>query len=96
MNTDSVKEALTLVEVKFADRKEALCNKTKQTQEILSLVTTYNPATPNLKKIFMKHRHIIQQQHNLKQIFNQPPIVSHRKKKSLNAILVGAKMSLIP
>ena len=77
-------------------RKEVLYTTTKQTQEILSLVTTYNPATSSLKKILMKHRHIIQQQHNLKQIFNQPPIVSYRKKKSLNAILVRAKMSLTP
>ena len=35
----------------------------------------------------MKHRHIIQQQHKLKQIFNYPLIVSHRKKKSLDDIL---------
>ena len=49
----------------------------------------------NLKKSRMKHRHIIQQQHKLKQIFNQPPIVSHRKKKSLNDILVRAKISII-
>ena len=82
-----------LTEVKFADRKDDLCNKTKQTKEILSFVTIYNPATLNLKKNLMKHRHIIQQQPKLKQIFNQPPIVSHRKKTSLNDILVQAKIS---
>ena len=43
----------------------------------------------------MKHRHIIQQQPKLKQIFNQLPIVSDRKKKSLNDILVRAKISII-
>ena len=76
-------------------KREALCNKAKQTKEILSFVTIYNPATLNLKKNLMKHRHIIQQQPKLKQIFNQLPIVSHRKKKSLNDILVRAKISII-
>ena len=48
---------------------------------MLPFVTTYNPATPNLKKILMKHWHIIQQQPKLAHIFNQPPIVSYRKEK---------------
>ena len=58
-----VQEILT--DVKFTDRKKALRNKTTQTKEILPFVTTYNPATPNLKKILMKHWHIIQQQPKL-------------------------------
>ena len=74
-------------EVKFTDRNEALRNKTKQTKEILPFVTTYNPASPNLKKILMKHWDIIQQQPKLKHIFNQPPIVSY-KENSLVDILV--------
>jgi len=49
-------------------------------------------ATPNLKKILMQHWHIIQQQPKLKQIFNQQPIVSYRKEKSLKDILVRAKL----
>ena len=48
-----------MTEVKFMDGDDALRNKTKQTKEILPFVTntynTYNPATPNLKKILMKH-----------------------------------------
>ena len=55
-----VQEILT--EVKFTGRNEALRNKTKQTKEILPFVNTYNPATPNRKKILMKHWDIIQQQ----------------------------------
>ena len=81
----------TLTEVQFCDQKEALRNKTKQSKEILLFVTTYNPAAPNLKKILMKHWHMIQQQPRLKAIFNQPPIASYRKKKSLKDILVRAK-----
>ena len=32
-------------------------------------------ATPNLKKILMKHWDVIQQQPKFKQIFNEPPIL---------------------
>ena len=52
----------TLSEVRFENRKEALRSKPKQRNEILPFVTTYNPAIPNLKKILMKHGHIIQNQ----------------------------------
>ena len=38
-----------MTEVKFMDGDDALRN------EILPFVTTYNPATPNLKKMLMKH-----------------------------------------
>ena len=96
LRTNSVRENFEQskrdLRVKFTDRKEALRNKTKQTKEILPFVTTYNPATPNLKKILMKHWHIIQQQPKLKQIFNQPPIVSYRKEKSLKDILAREKI----
>ena len=59
------------------------------------LLLSTNPATLNLKKNLLKHRHIIEQQHKFKQIFTQPPIVSNRKKKSLNDILVRAKIYII-
>jgi len=72
-----------LTEVQFSDRAEALRNKTKKAKEILPFVTTYNAATLNLKKIPMKHWHIIQRQPRLAHIFNQPPIVSYKKEKSL-------------
>ena len=84
-----------LTEVQFSDRTEALCNKTKKAKEILPFVTTYNPATSNLKKILMKHWHIIQQQPRLAHIFKQPPIASYRTEKSLKDVLVRAKLPLI-
>jgi len=44
----------------------------------------------------MKHSwHIIQQQAKLKQIFNQQPIVSYKKEKSLKDILVRAEFPSI-
>ena len=84
-----------LTEVQFSDRTEALRNKTKKTKEISLSVITYNSATPNLKKILMKHWHIIQQQPRLANIFKRPPIVSYRKEKSLKDVLVRAKLPLI-
>ena len=72
-----------LTEVQFSDRTKAPRNKTKKAKEILPLVTAYNPATPNLKKILMTHWHIIQQQPKLAHIFKQPPIVSYRKEKKI-------------
>ena len=44
-----------LAEVKFSSRNEALQNKTKTSRNVLPFVTTFNPATPNLKKVLMKH-----------------------------------------
>ena len=82
-----------LSEVRFENRKEALRSKPKQRNEILLFVTTYNPAVLNLKKILMKHWHIIQNQPpGLAQIFKHKPIVSYRKEKSLKDILVCAKI----
>ena len=71
--------------------------KKKKAKEILPFVNTYKPATPNVKKILMKHWHIIQQQPRLAHIFNQPPIVSYRKEKSksLQDISVHAKLPSI-
>ena len=39
-----------LAEVKFSSRNEALQNKTKTSMNVFPFITTFNPATPNLKK----------------------------------------------
>jgi len=44
-----------LTEIKFSIRKTALQNKPKTSKKIIPFVTTFNPATPNLKKILIKH-----------------------------------------
>ena len=62
---------------------------------VTTTYNTYNPATPNLKKILMKRWDIIQQQPKLKHIFHQPPIVSYRKENSLKDTLVRAKIPSI-
>ena len=56
------------------------------------VVATFNPATPNLKKILMKHWHLITGNHTLAQIYSNVPIVAYRKEKSLKDSLVRAEI----
>ena len=60
-------------------------------KKILSFVTTYHPALPNLKNILMSKWHLIQDQPLLREIYNEPPIISYKRAKSLGDILVRAK-----
>ena len=81
-----------LTEIKFSMRNTALQSKSKTSKKIIPFVTTFNPATPNLKKILIKHWHLIAGNHNLAQIFKNPPMVAHRKDKSLKNYLVRARI----
>ena len=82
-----------LFEVNFKDRKRSLENKHNSTKKkILPFVTQYHPALPNLKNILMGKWHLIQNQTHLKEIFQEPPILSYRKGKSLKDTLVRAKL----
>ena len=81
-----------LTAIKFSMRNTALQNKPKTSKKIIPFVTTCNPATPNLKKILIKHWHLIAGKHNLVQIFKNPPMVAYRKDKSLKNYLVRARI----
>ena len=91
--TALVHKALT--EVQFPDKTEALRNKMKKVKKILPFVTTNNTATLNLKTILIEHWHIIQQQPRLAHIFNQPPIISYRKKKITQGRFSSPKLPAI-
>ena len=80
-----------LAEVKFSSRNKALQNKTETSTNVLPFITTFNPATPNLKKILMKRWHFITESNRLGQIYSEPPIVAYRKDKSFKDLLVRAK-----
>jgi len=84
--------ATILTEVKFSSRNEALQNKTRTSRNVLPFITTLNPATPNLKKILMKHWHLITESYRLGQIYSEPPIAAYRKDKSLKDLPVRAKI----
>ena len=71
--------------------KRTLKNKPKTSKNILPFVTTFNPATPNLKKILMKHRHLITGNNTLEQIYPKAPIATYWKEKSLKDSLTPLK-----
>ena len=86
--------------IKFTDRNDALRNKKKkQSKEILPFVictyNTYNPVTPNLKRILMKHWTSFNSNLSLNISLTESSIVSYRKEKSLKNILVRAKIPSI-
>ena len=81
-----------LTEIKFSMRKTALQNKPKTSKKIIPFVITFNPATPNLKKILIKHWQLIAGNHNLAQTFKNPPMVAYRKDKSLKNYLVRERI----
>ena len=71
-------------EVKFIERKSALQKNNEGRKEILPL--------PNLKNILMRKRHLIQDKRVLRDIYNEPPIISFKRGKSLGDILIRAKL----
>ena len=79
-------------EVKFTERKSALQKSNEVRKKILPFVTTYHPALQNLKNILMSQWHWIQDQLLPREIYNEPPIISYKREKSLADILVGAKL----
>ena len=73
----------TLSGVKFEGRKRALLQQNNAKKQILPFITQYHPAVPNLKEILMSKWYFIQQQPLLNEIFQDPPIISYRKGRSL-------------
>ena len=70
-----------LSEVNFKDRKRSLENKGKSAKKKISpFVTQYHPALPKVKNILMGKWHLIQNQPYLKEIFQEPPILSSQRK----------------
>ena len=76
----------------FLDKKGPW-NKDKSTKnKILPFVTQYHPALPNANNFLIGKWHLIQNQPYLKEVFQEPPILSYRKGKSLKDTLVRAKL----
>ena len=82
----------TLSEVSFAGRQSTLQQKAKARKQILPFVTTYHPLVCNLKNILLLNWDLIQNQPLLNTIFQNPPILSYRRAKSLTDMLVKAKL----
>ena len=71
-------------EVKFTEQKSALQKNNEVRKKILPL--------PNLKNILMSKWHLIQNKPVLREIYNEPPIISFKRGKSLGGILIRAKL----
>ena len=81
-----------LSDVKFTERSSALKQKDNTPKQILPFVTQYQPSVPNLKHVLMGKWHLIQNQPLSREIFKEPPLISFKKGKSLNDMLVRAKI----
>ena len=80
-----------LNKVKFSERNDSLSmanTADKGNGEIpLCLVTKFNKNAPNVKRILMKHWHLIQNSDSCKHIFKTEPIVAYSRFKNLKEIL---------
>ena len=81
-------------EFKFTELKSALEKNNEVRKRILPFVKTYHPALLNLKNILMSKWHLIQNQPLLREIYNEPPIISYKRAKPLGdtCILVRTKL----
>jgi len=77
---DSLVERI-MSEVKFSARKSALQQRQRVRSKLLPFVTTFHPAVSNLKNILLSKWHLIQNQPSLREIYKEPRIVSHKKRK---------------
>ena len=78
-------------EVNSTERKSGLQKKNEVRKKILPSVTSYLPALQNLKNILTCKWHLIQHQPLLREIYNEPSIISYKREKSLGDILGRAK-----
>ena len=74
--------------------KQVLQQKRKENKRILPFVTQFQPSVPNLKQILMSKWDLITNQPLLKEIFEESPYISYKKERSLQDILVRAKLLL--
>ena len=79
-------------EVKFTKQKSALQKNNEVRKKILPFFTTYHPALLNLKNILTSKWHLIQDKPLLREIYNESPIISYKRGKSLGNILIRAKL----
>ena len=70
----------------------ALQNKQKTRKRTLPFVTEHQPSVPNLKNILMSKWHLIENQPLLREIYKGPPLLSYRKWRSLENVLVRTEL----
>ena len=82
----------TLSEIKFSERISAPQNKQKTRKRILPFVTEHQSSVLNLKNIPMSKWNLTENQPLLREIYKDPPLLSYRKSRSLENVLIRAKL----
>ena len=72
-----------LYKVDNLERENLLQYNTRKQNNRVPLVITYSKALPNIHDILGKNMIILSQSDKMKKVFNQPPIVSFRRDKTL-------------
>ena len=72
------------------DRAASLAQKPKALNNRLTLVTTYNRTTPNIKEVLIKHWNLLQIDPRLATVFSEQPMIAFRRNKNLGDFL-GSK-----
>ena len=63
-------------------------------KESCRLSQNYRPSVPNLKTILMSKRHLLKNQLLLREICKDPPLLSYRKGRSLENVLISKSKAL--
>ena len=78
--------------VNFADRPSALTQKKKAKERILLFFYYVPPSSEQPQTTLMEQWSLIQNQPMLKTIYLKPPIITHKRGKSLKDMLVRSKI----
>ena len=76
--------------VRQIPRSKALETYTKQENNRIPFVVTFNPALPNIRQIIFNNLNILRSSQRCKAAFPSPPLVSYRRCNNLRDILVRA------
>ena len=76
--------------VRQIPRSKALETSTKQENNRIPFVVTFNPALPNIRQIIFNNLNILRSSQRCKAAFPSPPLVSYRRCNNLRDILVRA------
>ena len=69
------------------DRTRFLIKEKIETGNHLTLFITYYKTLPNIKTILEKHRHILNVNPKLKEVFENKPLLAFRKNKNLRQLI---------
>ena len=77
-------------------RATTLQQRKKDTVSPVPFVLTYHPANQEIVKVVRDNFSLLQANHDTKQIFTEPPLISYRKDRSLRQMLVKSQLPTAP